>query len=173
MVCKATWPNGPGTVWGDRGHQHLWERWVSPGPCTPIHPPACCWVPATLGRSSDNPWQGLAHRRGGRRKEQPPTAASGSAPATLPRHSSPGTCVQGLSVPSRQTPTPAWPAGIVPARAGWPGLALGCRSSSTGDRLRTWPCTGTQRGHCCKDTFASSRRPAQLWDHLRWGGNKL
>lgn len=115
MSCEVTCPKSPGMASEDRGPQHLWWWWgvSSCASAPPIHPPICCQIPATLGRAADNPWQGLARHQGGRRKEQPPTAASGSRALTRPhswhcRHRSPGPCVQGLSVPSRQTPTQAW-----------------------------------------------------------------
>lgn len=101
MGCEVTWPKGPGMASRDRGPHHLWERWVSPGPCTPTYPhpppPVCCRVPAMVGRAADNPWQGWARRQGGRRKEQPPAAAPGSCVLALPhapsRHR--GHCCQG------------------------------------------------------------------------------
>lgn len=145
MSCEVTCPKSPGMASEDRGPQHLWWWWgvSSCASAPPIHPPICCQIPATLGRAADNPWQGLARHQGGRRKEQPPTAASGSRALTRPhswhcRHRSPGPCVQGLSVPSRQTPTQAWllllVGGVVPTWAAGRGLTLGCRSPSTGDR---------------------------------------
>lgn len=162
MSCEVTCPKSPGMASEDRGPQHLWWWWgvSSCASAPPIHPPICCQIPATLGRAADNPWQGLARHQGGRRKEQPPTAASGSRALTRPhswhcRHRSPGPCVQGLSVPSRQTPTQAWlllvGGGCCSHMGGrtwpYPGLQV---TFHRGQRAGVPGCVEIQGGHCSK-----------------------